>query len=97
MQINVRGKKLERSAGVVGGCPACKGADLGRFVMVVNGIEQVPIEPVGCPRCGKGRVWKQIMMELPGDEFINERRRLRVLGGYRDPEAAGATEAVPCG
>jgi len=104
MSLGKRVGKLERTMGVTGPCQACDGEGLGRFVTVINGIEQVPVKGIGCPGCGRDRIWRYYVIDFPPDEFENGRFMLQFLGHCRDPTDADppgtynrSNDAVPTG
>ncbi len=68
MQLNRRIEKLEWAIGVTGECRVCGGRGKGRIAMAVNGEEMVPLGPPGCRACGKGRLWRRVVVNGPDAE-----------------------------
>ncbi len=73
MQLNKRIEKLERAIGVTGECRACGGRGKGRIAMAVNGADLVPHDPPGCPACGKGHVWRRLIINGSDAEGMRTR------------------------
>jgi len=90
MPLSKRIEKLETKMGITGPCTACGGKEIGRSALLINGVEQIPIGAVGCPRCGHDWVWERVIIELPEDENPAACRRLRFLFQCRDPDEVGA-------
>lgn len=79
--LSGRVARLERAAGIRGGCPECGGA--GRHALQVILTPEPPREPVGCPRCGKISVLKRLIIECDEHPYQDAPRQ----GAWPPPPA----------